>query len=300
MAHSMATRRSSSKSKPRARTSARGAGGKKAKGKKPKRVLTRANADRFELYEQSVQSADVDAALIASIFAREVGRPARTLREDFCGSAWLCAEWVKRHRENRAVGLDLSAEVLAWGKRKHLGRIGDAAMRVSLKRQNVLSPSGGKFDAIIAYNYSYFIFHERQVLRKYFQAVHRHLERDGLFFLDIFGGPASQREESEKRKQRGFEYEWEQEYFNPIDFRFLSHIHFNFADGTRLKNAFTYDWRLWQITEVRELLEEVGFRTVHVYWENEDKRGNGNGTFRKRQVVDADDSWTAYLVASKR
>jgi SAM-dependent methyltransferase len=292
-----------SKSKPASkRKTAKAHRGPKRAHRRPaakRKQLTRKGADKFLLYEKSVQSADVDAELIANIFQKEVGRPARSLREDFCGSAWLCAEWVKRHSDNHAVGLDLSPEVLAWGKRKHIDKLGDKAKRVRLLEQNVLHPSGTKHDVIIAYNYSFNIFKERAVLLEYFRAAFKHLVKDGAFFLDVFGGPASMREEKETRKLRGFVYEWEQEKFNPINFDFLAHIHFVFPDGTRLAKAFTYDWRLWQLTEIRDMLHEVGFKTVRAYWENEDKRGQGNGTFRKREVVDADDSWTAYLVALK-
>ncbi len=264
--------------------------------KRPFRINGR-NTDRHTLYESSVQSAPEDADLIARIFAREVGRPARTLLEDFCGTAWLCAEWVKRHEENRAVGVDLEGAVLAWGKRKHIDPLGEAKKRVSLKRRNVLAKSNDRFDVVCAYNYSYFIFHERATLLAYFRNARRHLVRDGMFFLDCFGGPAAQREEEDERPEKGFRYIWEQVSFNPVDGKLDARIHYRFRDGTMMRNAFRYDWRLWSLTEIQDLLREAGFSKVHSYWEDEDADGEPQGTFRRRARVDADDSWSCYIVA---
>ena len=48
-----------------------------------------------------------------------------------------------------------------------------------------------------------------------------------------------------------------------------------------------------------EVLREAGFRSVDVYWEDEDKRGKGLGTFRKRKIAPADATWNAYIVAKR-
>ena len=41
---------------------------------------------------------------------------------------------------------------------------------------------------------------------------------------------------------------------NPITHATTCHIHFKFPDGSKLKKAFTYEWRLWTAPEIRELL----------------------------------------------
>ncbi|MCA9602805.1 MAG: class I SAM-dependent methyltransferase [Polyangiales bacterium] len=267
--------------------------------RRAKRILTRANTERHALYERAVQSADIDADLIENIFRREMGRRPRTLREDFCGTAWLCAEWVKRGADRKAVGIDLDAGVLAWGKAKHIDPLGEDAKRVKLVRANVLKPPAGTFDAICAYNYSYFCFRDRDTLRSYFETAKRSLVPGGLLFLDAFGGSNAQEVQTETRRCRGYTYKWEQVRFNPIDHDFLAHIHFEFDDGSAWKRAFTYSWRLWQLPEIQELLREAGFRSVDVYWEDEDKRGKGLGTFRKRKIAPADATWNAYIVAKR-
>ncbi len=40
----------------------------------------------------------------------------------------------------------------------------------------------------------------------------------------------------------------------------LCHIDFKFEDGSVQKRAFSYDWRLWILPEIREVLAEAGFR----------------------------------------
>ena len=59
------------------------------------------------------------AARVKKTFKKHAGRPLRFLREDFCGTAALCAEWVKEHPENRAMGIDYHEPTLNWG-REHI------------------------------------------------------------------------------------------------------------------------------------------------------------------------------------
>ena len=84
------------------------------------------SADKYELYEKSVQQPEADAALVARIYKQHFSREAQTLREDFCGTAAFACEWVKRSRENRAWGIDLDPEPLAWGKDRHIALLDPA------------------------------------------------------------------------------------------------------------------------------------------------------------------------------
>ena len=109
-------------------------------------------------------------------------------------------------------------------------------------------------------------------------------------------GPFTLLEES--REIDGFDYVWDQAAFNPIDHGYRCHIHFDFPDGTRLKNAFTYDWRLWNLMELRDVLADAGFSRTEVYWEGtEPGTDEGNGVFKKRQKVENEACWVAYVVA---
>ena len=92
--------------------------GKKRKGKpkrkKPQAVATKIarGADRHRLYEESVQEVEADVSLIDRLFKKRYGRSPRILREDFCGTAAMCCEWVRIHGDNRAIGIDIEPEVL--------------------------------------------------------------------------------------------------------------------------------------------------------------------------------------------
>ena len=76
-------------------------------------------------------------------------------------------------------------------------------------------------------------------------------------------------------------------------------IHFRFPDGSKLKKAFSYSWRLYTAPELRDMLLEAGFRDVTVYWEGEDEDGEGNGVFTPNEKGEADLAWIAYIVAEK-
>ena len=99
--------------------------------------LTARNADRHWLYEQSVQNAAFEVAFIDRAFAREYGRRPDCFREDFCGTALLCAEWVRRRKSNTAMGVDLDGPTLAWGRRHNLAPLGERAAAVVLFQDDV-------------------------------------------------------------------------------------------------------------------------------------------------------------------
>ena len=98
-------------------------------------------------------------------------------------------------------------------------------------------------------------------------------------------------------------YVWDQAKFNPITHDFLCYIHFEFPDGSRLKRAYTYDWRLWTLPELREVLSEAGFSRVHVFWERfeDDPEGGeeqiSTGEYRETLKANNQQAWVAYIVA---
>jgi len=263
-----------------------------------------AQADRHRLYELAVQNPAAETAFIANRFRRLRGRPARLLREDFCGTAGVCREWVLRHRDNRAIGIDLDPEVLAWGRIHNIEPLKSSQRtRIVLKQANVLNARAEKVDAIAAMNFSYWLFTDRSTLKRYFKSAHRALVDDGVLFLDAFGGYDAFREMEEEREidedGLAFTYVWDQARFNPIDNRLLCHIHFAFTDGSRLDRAFSYDWRLWTLPEIQELLEECGFVKTTVYWQGFDAEGEADGKFKPATRADADAGWICYLSAEK-
>ncbi|MBN2886226.1 MAG: class I SAM-dependent methyltransferase, partial [Chromatiaceae bacterium] len=87
--------------------------------------------------------------------------------------------------------------------------------------------------------------------------------------------------------------------FDPISARMRCHIHFRFDDGSALERAFRYEWRLWTLPEIRELLAEAGFGRIEVYWQGWDAEGEPDGNFRPVERGTADAAWIAYLSAEK-
>lgn len=257
-------------------------------------------ADIHELYEQAVQDVEMEVEFLQSTFRKLRGRTAHLFREDFCGTASACCEWVRQGREHQAIGVDIDPSVLEWGRENRVGRLApEDQARVQLLQSDVITVDTPPVDVIAALNFSYFIFDTRDRLRTYFKRCHDALKEDGVLFLDMYGGPEAQEETKEKTKYKNFTYVWHQAVFQPVTHLARCHIHFKFPDGSKIKKAFSYEWRLWTAPEIRELLLEAGFSCATVYWEGEDEDGEGNGEFTPDGEGVADLAWIAYVVAEK-
>src|SRR5688572_30777337 len=260
-----------------------------------------AAADKYDLYVRSVQSPDVEVTFFDRAYRGRFGRRPTILREDFCGTAAVCYEWGKSSRERRGVGVALDPEPLAWGEKRYASKLTpDQASRVRIVQGDVRT-TNSKAEIIAAQNFSYFCFDTRDALRAYFRHVRRCLQKEGMFVLDVLGGSEVLEDDREEETSYGkFKYVWHHIDFDPITHRCRYAIHFRFKDGSELKNAFRYDWRLWTLPELRELLAEAGFSSSEVFWEGTDRKtGEGNGVYRKRERGDADPAWVVYLVAWK-
>ncbi|HZD52217.1 MAG TPA: class I SAM-dependent methyltransferase [Woeseiaceae bacterium] len=257
-------------------------------------------ADIHELYEEAVQDVETEVEFLQTTFRELRGRDPHLFREDFCGTASACCEWVRQGREYQAIGVDIDPSVLEWGRKNRVGRLtAEDQARVRLLESDVLTVETPPVDLIAALNFSYFIFDTRDLLRSYFRRCFDALKDDGVLFLDMYGGPEAQEETKEKTRYKNFTYIWHQAKFRPVTHFVRCHIHFKFPDGSRIKKAFSYEWRLWTAPEIRELLLEAGFARATVYWEGEDEEGEGNGEFTPDEKGIADLAWIAYVVAEK-
>jgi SAM-dependent methyltransferase len=260
-------------------------------------------ADKHDLYQRSVQDADAELTFIERVF-RTKGRKPLTLREDFCGTALVCSQWVKSDESRTATGLDLDRDTLDWGIEHNLAPVGEAAKRVQLLEQDVCEPIGSgrnrpTFDVTLALNFSYWVFKTRDAMRAYFANVLRSLESDGVFVLDAYGGWEAQEPMLEPRKIKGgFTYVWDQDGFDPISHDILNHIHFEFKDGTKLDRAFSYDWRFWSLPELQEILREAGFEQVEIWWD--DTADEEDASYLPRKHVSNQPGWIAYIVATPK
>lgn len=257
-------------------------------------------ADRHALYERAVQDPGSEVDFVSRTFRKIRKREAKTLREDFCGTAVFSIEWAKSRADRRAWGIDLDASTLEWGRRERLEPSGaEVIRRVKLLHDDVLSGAAPKVDVACAFNFSYWTFKTRDLLRRYFEVSRAGLKRDGVFLLDVMGGTEVLTEDDTARDLGDFVYRWEQASFDPITHDFLCHIHFEFPDGSAIRRAFTYDWRLWTLPELRELLLEAGFSRVRVYWEKTDADGEGIGAFYEPRRAENDDVWWTYIAAER-
>ena len=273
-------------------------------GQKKRASTRRSMADRadpYDLYQQSVQCVEAEIDFVDDTYRTLRRRRAKLLREDFCGAGNTSCEWVARRKENRAYGVDIDPEVLAWGQRHNVPKLGHRQDHLSLLQADVRDATIKGLDVILAMNFSYWLFKDRNSLRTYFKSVRHSLTPDGIFFLDAYGGYDCNKVAKDRHKHDGFTYIWDQAQFDPISHSMECHIHFRFSDGSRLERAFSYEWRLWGLPEITELLEEAGFGPVTIYWQGTDKKtGEADGVFKPATRGEPDPAWIVYIVAENR
>lgn len=271
----------------------------KKKKPAPAKATLASKADKHKLYENSVQCVEAEIDFVDTTYTDIRGKKAKLLREDFCGTANTSCEWVRRRNTNHAFSVDLDPGVLAWGRENNLSRLSRGQQkRIALINDDVMAVKTEPVDIVLAMNFSYWIFRDRPAMINYFRRVYNGLEPDGIFFLDAFGGYEAFQELEESTDYGKFTYVWDQASYNPINGHCTFKIHYKFRDGSRLKDAFVYHWRVWTLPELIEMLTEAGFRPA-VYWEGTDQDGEGNGVFTLATEGEADAGWVAYIVAGK-
>lgn len=162
-------------------------------------------------------------------------------------------------------------------------------------------------DIVCAFNYSCCCLQRREELVLYFKhALSSLSKRGGIFVMDLYGGTSSERKLRLQRRFSNFTYIWEQEEFDILNRTTRISLHFQLGknQGT-LRHAFTYSWRLWSLPEIKDCLEEAGFRSVH-FWlremPNTDESANEFNGMRDVKYEEVTsfpqrDAWNAYVVA---
>ncbi|MGB0453179.1 MAG: class I SAM-dependent methyltransferase [Bacteriovoracaceae bacterium] len=255
--------------------------------------------DKYELYESSVQNPECDIDFINQEFKKMNNRKPLTVREDFGGTGMMSNMWVTQSSKHFAYAVDLDPEPIEYGKKNHYTKLNkNSQKRMKYVLGNVLEERDFKVDVAVAFNFSYFIFKERKTLLKYFKKVKKGLKKEGMFFLDIFGGYDSMERTVEETDHGKFSYFWDCDSYNPLTSECLYYIHFkDNKKNIKYERAFTYDWRMWSPQELVELLEEAGFKDVNTYWEEDGDDGDGNGVFYKSKKEENCPSWVTYVVA---
>lgn len=268
-----------------------------SRSKKKSRAKKLSEFDKYFYYKRAVQSPEMDTEFISDTYKQLRGTRPRLMREDFCGTFAICCQWVKEHKENRAIGIDLDPEPLAYGREHYLSQLKpEQQARVSTFEDSVLTAKVPKADVIAALNFSYYLFKSRMMLRQYFKRALAGLKPNGIFVADAFGGPSCLQAQEDETKISDFIYYWEQENFNPISHEAKFYIHFKRKGEAKRREVFTYDWRMWTLPEIREVMIEAGFKRAHVYWEGTKRNGEGNGIFKQAEDGEECEAFVAYVV----
>ncbi|XP_021716391.1 uncharacterized protein LOC110684262 [Chenopodium quinoa] len=164
-------------------------------------------------------------------------------------------------------------------------------------------------DIVCAFNYSCCCLHKRKELVAYFKySLDALSKKGGIFVMDLYGGTSSEHELKLQRKFPNFTYTWEQAEFDVIQRKTRISLHYQLhKPQKKIRNAFSYSWRLWSLPEIRDCLEEAGFRSIH-FWirempdteRNRSSRGFGSSRDDKYEEVSSfqqQDAWNAYVVA---
>ncbi|MCO4793687.1 MAG: hypothetical protein KC493_08250 [Bacteriovoracaceae bacterium] len=258
--------------------------------------------DKHALYLSSVQDPVSDVERISKIYSELFSKSAKSFREDFSGTFALSCCWVQSGDTRTAIAIDIDKETIEYGVNNYLKNL-------SSKEQSRLKTVVGNaitetslVDIIGVFNFSYCLIHKREQLLDYFKKCLSSLNEQGMIILDIFGGSDSEILEIQEKDIdhhpaiSPFLFQFERKSFNPITRISNYGIHFIYPDGTKLMDSFTYEFRMWTITEIRDLLEEAGFSKSLVYWEDFDDEGFGNGEFYQTEKEENSINWNAYIV----
>lgn len=251
--------------------------------------------DRFDLYEMAAQAPEMEAR-----FLRALHRGSPTLlAEDFCGSGAICRAWVALGEGNRAVCVDHDGEALDALRARCAPEL---LPRLTIRRADVME-ADDPADVICALNFPVCYFRTRPELVEYFShARERLLARGegGVFCCDVYGGMhAFDIGTSEEEFRDGVRYVWEQKESDPLTGLVSTAMHFRLPDGTLVRDAFTYFWRLWSVPELRDAMAEAGFRSTEVYDRLADAI-DGEGNLYIDPITDPDeleDDFVVYVVA---
>ncbi|KAI8324154.1 hypothetical protein GQ54DRAFT_77896 [Martensiomyces pterosporus] len=212
-------------------------------------------------------------------------RHALSMREDFCGTAVLCAEWVRTSPspERRAYGVDIDKSVIDYAHENTLGQSHHGASisaRTRLICADVMDVRGvdneeveeedglvlPKVDIIASLNYAMCYFHQRRDLVRYLRHSLRNLNDFGLLFCDIFGGVEATRSGISNIRDLGtFKYYFNQHSYDLARNTVRFSLGFKMSDGSVLRNCFSYEFRVYSICELKEAMLEAGFDDVSVW-----------------------------------
>jgi SAM-dependent methyltransferase len=226
---------------------------------------------RHDLYERCVQD---PAALVPFLLALHGSNP-RVLAEDFCGSAALSREWLRKVPNAIAHATDIDPEMIAVARQRC------SASDLRLTCASVLHAPPTPADVIFAGNFSIGELHSRSDLLRYLALARQRLKPHAIFVCDTYGGESAFRLGAIQRiiplatnefdlgpAPSRIRYTWEHRAANPLSALVTNAIHFRVeCNGEiihQLTDAFVYHWRIWSVPELVDALHQVGFSRVEI------------------------------------
>ncbi|XAM00352.1 hypothetical protein OT109_02980 [Phycisphaeraceae bacterium D3-23] len=233
----------------------------------------------LELYRLSVQHPLAEVVFVervwehyrAALTQGQIAREPMLLREDFAGTCATAAAWVRSDPDRQAMAIELDEPTARWAADQYADcpRCAEDLHIVVNDVMNVPEPAT---DVTLSLNFSTLIYHDETSLLAYLQHTRRCLAEDGLLILDLFGiepgGALSEQSRSiepDDADTPPYTYTWEQRAYDPATQRIDCRIHFTLADGTVMRDSFSYDWRLWDMPTLLRLMREAGFATAEAW-----------------------------------
>ncbi|HWB02451.1 MAG TPA: class I SAM-dependent methyltransferase [Verrucomicrobiales bacterium] len=280
--------------------------------------------DTLELYRWAVQDPETHAVVLRTMYERlRPGRHPAILREDFAGTAAESIAWVALKKGRRAIAVDLDAQTLEWARCRAAHLLGPRSSNVSFVCGDARltgPPEVPHADILAVLNFSICYQHDPDELQSYLRHALDVLAPDGILVLNLFGGAEAVRAGTTRHRVAPnprlpgeapvpeFEYLWEVRSCDAESRRLDCRIHFAVPDPTasgrmqEIRDAFSYDFRLWSVKELVRACGEAGFTDVQVWRHTYDALKGEDGVFLgsvEPQSLDALENWTAYVVAAK-
>lgn len=260
----------------------------------------------LSLYQQAVQHPLAEAFFLCNVYEQynDCQQPV-TLREDFCGSAAISLGWIMADPNRKAIAIDNDPPTIDFAQQQINDQLGHAAKAISLICDDVQKVTMPKADIIASMNFSTLIYHDRSSLFAYFKQSLANLNEGGIFVMDLFGGPGAMQASMQSRPMsdehgQSFTYQWEQKSFDCMTHRIDCRIHFTLADGTQRQDAFVYDWRLWSIPEILELLNKAGYSNCQVWCDTFDAdHKQSDGQYVPIDELASREDWVVYITGQR-
>jgi SAM-dependent methyltransferase len=280
--------------------------------------------DTLELYRWAVQDPETHAVVLRTMYGRlRPGRHPVVLREDFAGTAAESVAWVALKKGRQAIAVDLDGPTLEWARRRAARLLGPRLSNVSFVCGDARltgPPEVAHADILTVLNFSICYQHDPEELQSYLRHALDALAPGGILVLNLFGGAKAVRVGATRHRVTPnprlpgeapipeFEYQWEVRSYDPESQRLDCRIHFTAPDPAasgqmqEIRDAFSYDFRLWSVEELVRACGEAGFSEVQVWRHTYDPSKGEGGVFLgcvEPGSLDALDRWTAYIVAAK-